>query len=158
MMDRAGLRELLPGLGEDVVSGSYSPYDGHANPLYLLRALHSGFKAAGGRYLPGHKVSDLTNTDNGVTVATNAGMFSAEKVVIAAGLATQELAAQVGLTVPMRPLHGPDPGNRAHHGPDAVADQSGPPDTGRSDDARLYCRRFRLRHDGSAPTGRAMSR
>ena len=106
MMDRAGLSELLPGLGQDVVSGTYSPYDGHANPLYLLRALHAGFKAAGGRYLPGHKVCDLKNAGNGVTVDTASGTFSAEKVVIAAGLATQELAARVGLTVPMRPLHG----------------------------------------------------
>ncbi len=106
MMDHAQLRDLLPGIGADVVSGSYSPYDGHANPLYLLRALHAGFKVQGGGYLPGHRVEGISSDGSGVTVSAAGTTFSAQKVVIAAGLATQALAAQVGLTVPMKPLHG----------------------------------------------------
>lgn len=106
MMDHQQLRELLPGIGADVVSGSYSSYDGHANPLYLLRALHAGFKAQGGRYLPGHRVDGISSDGGGVTVTAAGATFSAAKAVIAAGLATQALAAQVGLTVPMKPLHG----------------------------------------------------
>ena len=106
MLDRRQLAEMLPGVGPDVVSGSYSPYDGHANPLYLLRALHEGFAAMGGRYLPNHRVRDFANNGSGVQVVTDAGGYSADKVVIAAGLATQDLAAKVGLNAPIRPLHG----------------------------------------------------
>lgn len=106
LMDHAALKDILPDIGPDVVSGSYSPYDGHANPLYLLRALHAGFKAEGGRYLTGHRVTGFANDDGGVRVETEAGVFRGEKAVIAAGLATQALAAKVGLTVPMKPLHG----------------------------------------------------
>lgn len=100
------LRDLLPGIGPDVVSGSYSSYDGHANPLYLLRALHSGFAAAGGRYLPSHRVNAISSDGGTVTVAAGGTHFTAGKVVISAGLATQQLAEKVGLAVPMQPLHG----------------------------------------------------
>lgn len=106
MLDNRQLSDLLPGIGPDVVSGSYSRYDGHADPLYLLRALHAGFEAHGGRYLAGHKVEDIRRSGAGSTVRTAAGSFSAPKVVIAAGLATQALARGVGLNAPMRPLHG----------------------------------------------------
>lgn len=106
MLDHAQLAEMLPGLGPDVVSGSYSPYDGHANPLYLLRALHEGFIARGGRYLPNHRVRDFATNGAGVRVETDAGPYTAGKVVIAAGLATGDLAAKVGLNAPMRPVHG----------------------------------------------------
>jgi len=106
MMDHQELRELVPGIGPDVVSGSYSPYDGHANPLFLLRSLHAGFKARGGRYLAERKVSNIVSLDNGVRVETSAGSYQAEKVVIAAGLATRDLAAKVGITAPIKPLHG----------------------------------------------------
>lgn len=106
MLDRKALAKLLPGLGPDVVSGSYSPYDGHANPLYLLRALHAGFAGHGGQYLPNHAVRDIAHAGDGAVVTTDAGSFAAAKVVIAAGLGTQGLAAMVGLAAPMQPLHG----------------------------------------------------
>lgn len=105
-LDRAQLAEMLPGVGPDVVSGTYSPYDGHANPLYLLRALHEGFVAMGGRYLPNRRVLDFVPNGSGTRVTTDGDGYSAAKVVIAAGLATQGLAAKVGLNAPMRPVHG----------------------------------------------------
>lgn len=106
ILDRAALADLLPGVGPDVVSGSYSPHDGHANPLYLLRALHAGFLAAGGRYLPGHRVTGIAQHGETVTVNTAQGSFTAGRAIISAGLGTQALAAMVGLHAPMRPLHG----------------------------------------------------
>jgi len=41
---------MLPGLGPSVIGGSWTPYDGHANPLALLHALHKGFAENRGRY------------------------------------------------------------------------------------------------------------
>jgi len=48
MLNRRELADLLPGLGATVVGASWTPYDGHANPLNLLHALHKGFVEKGG--------------------------------------------------------------------------------------------------------------
>ncbi len=62
MLDRDGMAKLVPGLGPTVVGGCYTRYDGDANPLSLLRALHGAMRAAGVRYVPGDVRSpgDLT--------------------------------------------------------------------------------------------------
>src|SRR5204863_9508549 len=57
MIERAELAEMLPGLGADVTGASWTPYDGHANPLNLLHALHKGFLGRGGVYLPNRTVT-----------------------------------------------------------------------------------------------------
>ena len=51
MLDRHEIAELLPGVGPAVSGASWTPYDGHANPLNLLKALHKGFIDNGGRYI-----------------------------------------------------------------------------------------------------------
>ena len=56
MLDRAELADMLPGLGPSVTGASWTPYDGHANSLYLLHALHKGFVERGGRYIPNRTV------------------------------------------------------------------------------------------------------
>ena len=48
MLDRAEVRAMVPGLGDRVVGASFCPIDGHASPLYLLRALHAALPALGG--------------------------------------------------------------------------------------------------------------
>ena len=106
ILDNKGVANLLPGAGPNVVGGTFSPYDGHANPLYLLRALHAAFQKAGGRYLPNHRVETIDGRDGPVTIRAGGRSLTADKAVISAGLATQALAQQVGLHVPMRPLHG----------------------------------------------------
>src|SRR5436305_4364193 len=57
MLDRGELVDLLPGLGPAVIGASWTPYDGHANPLNLLHALHKGFVEKGGHYLPNNTVN-----------------------------------------------------------------------------------------------------
>ncbi len=58
MLDHRELAAMLPGLGSSVIGASYTPYDGHANPLNLLHALHKGFVEKGGRYIPNTAISD----------------------------------------------------------------------------------------------------
>src|SRR5262249_13150463 len=43
MLDRQELADMLPGLGPAVSGASWTRYDGHANPLSLLHALHMSF-------------------------------------------------------------------------------------------------------------------
>ena len=58
MLDRRELADMLPGLGPTVSGASWTPYDGHANPLALLHALRKGFAENGGSYLPNITVNE----------------------------------------------------------------------------------------------------
>ena len=108
MLDRAELEALLPGtpLGPRVVGASLAPQDGHVNPLLLLRGLHAAFRRAGGEHRPGSQVGRIARDGVGFVVETARGQVRAAKIVVAAGLHTPDLAAQVGMDVPMRPVRG----------------------------------------------------
>ena len=106
MLDRRQLAEFLPGLGSDVAGGSFCPYDGHCNPLALLHALHAGFVAEGGRYLPGHAVTDIACGRESVTLTAGGGKVEGARLVLAAGLGNAALAPLVGMRVPVQPVRG----------------------------------------------------
>ncbi len=112
MLDPAELREMLPGLGPQVVGGSWTPYDGHANPLILLHALHRAFTAAGGTYVPEAKVAPDTHdpathaASQDFAVTAGGRRFAAPRIVLAAGLGNADLAPRFGLRAPVRPQRG----------------------------------------------------
>src|SRR5687768_12733768 len=56
ILDRGELARRVPGIGPDAVGGAYTRYDGAANPLYLLRALHAATLKHGGHYFAQSKV------------------------------------------------------------------------------------------------------
>jgi glycine/D-amino acid oxidase-like deaminating enzyme len=107
-IDRKAVQDMFPHteLGPKVIGGSYSPHDGHANPLKLLRAMHAGFTSNGGRYLPLHRAESIRRIGPDFLVRTSNGDFSAAKVVIAAGHGVPKLAAMVDIKVPIRPQRG----------------------------------------------------
>lgn len=106
MLDHQQLAEFLPGLGPGVVGGSFCPLDGHANSLYLLRALHAGFQGLGGMYFPGSAVKSLAAKNGAFEVQTAYQTLSAGRVVLTAGLANKDLAPQLGMEMPVFPLRG----------------------------------------------------
>lgn len=106
LLDRQALHELLPGLGETVVGGSYCPHDGHVSPLYLLRALHHGLRRRHAGYRPNHQVERIERDGAGFAVTSGRERFLASRVVLAAGLGSRELGPQVGLHIPIHPLKG----------------------------------------------------
>ncbi|MGF1529253.1 MAG: NAD(P)/FAD-dependent oxidoreductase [Candidatus Competibacterales bacterium] len=108
MLDRAELAGTFKGLGPQVVGGSYSPADGHANPLYLLRGLHAGFTNHHGHYLPHSQVTGIRPVNGVFQVAGVNGpnTLSAHKLVLAAGLGNAKLGPQVGLSIPVKPIRG----------------------------------------------------
>lgn len=107
MLDRAGVARLMPEIGPDVVGASYCPLDGHANPLYLLRALMDGLQKRGGRYLPRQRIEAVTaRPGGGFVIAAGSATYEAAKLVLAAGHGNVALAPQVGLSAPVRPLRG----------------------------------------------------
>ncbi len=106
MLDRGELKELLPGIGPKVAGGSWSPYDGHANPLYTLRALHAALNARGGHYVAEARVEAIGKSGQTFRVTTPRGTYQAPRLVLAAGLGSAALAPQVGLDVPVFPVRG----------------------------------------------------
>ena len=105
LFDRRELEELLPAtpLGPAVTGASLAPDDGHVNPLLLLRGLHAGFLRAGGVHRPGVEVRAIAPA---LALDLGGETIHARKIVIAAGVATQRVAAMAGLDVPVRPVRG----------------------------------------------------
>ena len=106
MLDHGQLKKLIPAIGPEVAGASYTPYDGHANPLYTLRALHSQFLKLGGIYVPNAGVRKVDSAPNRFTVTADGTTHSAPRIVLAAGLGNNALGPQVGLDVPVRPVRG----------------------------------------------------
>ena len=106
ILRHAELKKLLPVIGPEVAGASFTKYDGHANPLYTLRALHAALLKHGGRYVPNARVERICAAPNSFTIATGGETYSAPRLVLGAGLGNQALGAMIGLNVPVRPLRG----------------------------------------------------
>lgn len=106
MIRGAEARDMLPGLGREVVGLSWTPYDGHASPLYLLRALHAAFTGAGGTYRPNARLQSSRAAPHDFQVEAGGIAARAPRIVLAAGLGNAELAPRFGLSAPVRPERG----------------------------------------------------
>ena len=106
MLDHAELADMLPGLGPSVSGASWTPYDGHVNSLALFHALHRGFAARGGAYLPNCSVGVVRSAPRDFRIEAGGETLAAPKVVLAAGLGNAELAPLFGLAAPVRPQRG----------------------------------------------------
>ena len=106
MIPAAELRDMVPGLGPQVVGASWTPYDGHASPLHLLCALHAAFQDRGGLYRPNAGVTAIQAAPRDFTVAIGSETVRAPRLVLASGLGNADLAPLVGLLAPLRPERG----------------------------------------------------
>ena len=106
MLDHAELAAMLPGLGPAVAGASWTPYDGHVNSLALFHALHRGFAAKGGTYLPNCSVTRAIAAPGDFRIEAAGDTIGAPKIVLAAGLGNAELAPLFGLNAPVRPQRG----------------------------------------------------
>jgi glycine/D-amino acid oxidase-like deaminating enzyme len=106
MLGRAEVSEMLPGIGPSVAGASWTPYDGHANPLNLLHALHRGFLGKGGTYLPDRTVAEAHAAPQDFRLSLAGEEIAAPKIVLAAGLGNAKLAPLFGLSAPVRPQRG----------------------------------------------------
>lgn len=106
MLDRHELADMVPGIGPEVRGATWTPVDGIANPLKLLRALHLSFAQRAVDYLPRCPAQQIRQRDGVYEVTTPTGTVRARKLVLASGLSNKALGEQVGLTVPVRPQRG----------------------------------------------------
>src|SRR5437588_1935141 len=106
MLDHKQVAEILPGLGPSVAGASWTPYDGHANSLNLLHALHKGFVEKGGAYLPNRTVTESKPAPHDFRIELGGETIAAPKIVLAAGLGNAKLAPLFGLSAPVWPQRG----------------------------------------------------
>jgi glycine/D-amino acid oxidase-like deaminating enzyme len=106
VIGREALRQMIPAIGPEVVGATYTRYDGAANPLRLLRALHAAVLGQRGEYVPHARVTAITARPHDFRVTAGGRSYAAPRVVLAAGLGNKELAPMVGLDAPVRPVRG----------------------------------------------------
>ncbi|SAK83316.1 FAD dependent oxidoreductase [Caballeronia temeraria] len=106
MLDAKEVRARIPQIGPAVIGASYTPMDGHVNPLKLLRGLHVAMQARGVRLVSAERAERIVPDANGFTVHGKRATYRAGRVVLAAGLGNRALAPFVGLHAPVAPNRG----------------------------------------------------
>src|SRR5439155_1809199 len=107
MLNRQEVIARVPALGPAVTGASYTPMDGHTNPLKLLRALHAANLKRGVHYVSGQPVKNVAAQPRvGDSLFTVEGRWQAPRVVLAAGLGNRGLAEQLSLHAPVVPNRG----------------------------------------------------
>ena len=87
---------------DDVVGAAYLPTDGQANPSDITQSLARGARMAGVKIFEDTPVTRIIVEEGRIKgVETPQGIIECEKVVICAGQWTRELAATVGVNVPL---------------------------------------------------------
>jgi len=87
---------------DDVIGGIFIPSDGQANPIDITQALAKGARMGGAQIFEETKVTRILHDGERATgVETAAGEIQADFVVLCGGMWTRDLAASVGVTVPL---------------------------------------------------------
>jgi sarcosine oxidase, subunit beta len=103
LVDGKEARALVPGLNNQIVAGSFSPSDGQADPVATTRAFASAAQRYSATYWIGTAcLGLLSHRERIVGARTERGEVEAKHVVLAAGTWSDELAASVGLQLPIR--------------------------------------------------------
>ena len=107
LLGKAEVRRRYPFLGADVMAGSLSPNDGHANPRLAAPAFGRAARQAGATILEHCEVADLQKDalDFHVT-ASDGTTVTAPTALVCAGAWAGKLSAAFGEPVPMM-QHGP---------------------------------------------------
>ena len=98
-------RKIYPAIDARRIEGAiYIPEDGQTNPVDTTRALIAGAKQRGVKVIENCKVERLNQLAGGeYQLDTGIGRLACETLVLACGLWTRELAAQLGVSVPLYP-------------------------------------------------------
>jgi D-amino-acid dehydrogenase len=100
LVDRAGLTELEPHVGEKAIGGvHYTEPLSTSDPAKLIQSYAALFVQRGGRMERGDALS-LEPSGSGWMVTTDAGRLAARDVIIALGPWSDELARRLGLRLP----------------------------------------------------------
>ena len=100
------LRREEPHIGPRVAGAILHHQDGHANPLRLLVSLAEDVRRLGGRVLNGKTVTSVAKPDGFTVRCSDGTAFTADRVVLSAGLGAMKLGPKLGFKAPVRPQRG----------------------------------------------------
>lgn len=97
-------REINPYLSGDVIGASWCPTDGHANPMLVTLGYYRGARALGARFITGENVTVIRKVRNKVSqvVTENGSVYEGNRIILAAGYASRDLAGKLGIDIPMK--------------------------------------------------------
>jgi glycine cleavage system aminomethyltransferase T/glycine/D-amino acid oxidase-like deaminating enzyme len=103
MIDNERLAAFYPGINIDGVLGAlYIEKDGQTNAIDTTMALSKGARMYGARVIENVKVEEILVEDGqAIGVKTERGSISADKVVLAGGLWSRDIAAKIGVDLPL---------------------------------------------------------
>ncbi len=103
-LDTKALRELVPFVAENAAGGVLMEYGGHANPQRTMQAYAWALQDLGGMIQQHTTVIGFEVRGGRISaVRTSQGILGCDAVVLAAGPHTAQLAAMLGVAVPMAP-------------------------------------------------------
>jgi len=104
LLSPAEARKLWPLLDVgDLVGATLLPSDGQASPSDIAQSLARGARMHGAKLFEGVAVTGFETRDGRVTaVVTDAGRIACDKVVLAAGMWSRQIAALAGVSVPLQ--------------------------------------------------------
>src|SRR4029077_5594758 len=105
MGDRIEIAELVPGIRvDDLFGGRFGARDGYGDPLMALAGFAASAQLDGASFREGVAVESLLRERDRVTgVRTATGDVRADRVLLATGCWTAQLAATVAVPVPIWP-------------------------------------------------------
>ncbi len=106
MLEHAELKQRVPQISDEVIGASFSPQDGHLNPLYLLRALHARALSLACIYQPKQRVVSVQPDVDGFILHSESRRYTAARIVLCAGLDNQRLARDLKMSIPVHPIRG----------------------------------------------------
>ncbi|MDA0680840.1 MAG: FAD-dependent oxidoreductase [Proteobacteria bacterium] len=88
--------------GEDLLGGIHIPSDGYANAVDITQALAKGARSNGAKVFQNALVTQIRHDGSRVTgVSTPSGDIEAKYVVICGGMWSRDLAASIGVNLPL---------------------------------------------------------
>ena len=107
LLDASGLRGVEPALSDELVGGAFLPADAHIRPAAFVTGLARAAQARGVEIRTGTEVTSLEVERGRVSrVVATRGEFSCDALVLAGGAWSPELAAPLGLRLPIQPAKG----------------------------------------------------
>lgn len=103
LIGKTALRERFPFAGNEAVAGSFSPFDGHANPRLAAPAFARAARRDGATILENCEVLSVGKNGEDFEAQTTLGTFRAPCLLIAGGAWAGALSAGFGEPVPMTP-------------------------------------------------------
>lgn len=107
VLDAAGVQRVEPQLSERIQHGLFYEGDRQVEPDSLTAALVAHIQKLGGKVIDGVPVAGFETTGEGISaVRTDNDVYACDAVVLAAGVWTAKLAAQLGHRLPLQPGKG----------------------------------------------------